>query len=102
MVTYLSLFTLDVSKRTLGRDGIFIPEDQDVLVVTEETVNIFQGAVRGFGVEEVDDWNERGVEDGPNNIKLPMEGLNADGGDFDNYQNRLSRTAVTIGVLLPI
>ena len=75
---------LNVSKRTLGRDGIFILEDEDVLVVTEETVNIFEGAIRGFGVEKVDDWDEGSVEDGPNNIKLPMEGLDADGGDFNN------------------
>ena len=85
VVTYLSLFALDVSKRTLGRDSIFIPEDQDVLVVSEETVNIFESAVRGFGVEEVDDWDERGVEDGPNDVEFPVEGLNADGGDFNDY-----------------
>ena len=93
---------LDVSKRTLGRDSIFIPEDQNVLVVAEETINVFEGAIRSFGVEEVDDWDERGVEDGPNNIKFPMEGLNADRGDLNDYQNQFSMTAVTIGVLLPI
>ena len=102
VVAYLSLFTLDVSKRTLGRDSIFVPEDQDVLVVSEETVNVFQGAVRGFGIEKVDDWNERGVEDGPNDIEFPLEGLDADRGDFNDYQNRFSRTAVTIGALLPM
>ena len=83
-VAYLSLFMLDVSKRTLGRDSIFIFVDQDVLVVSEETVNIFEGAIRGFGVEEVDDWDEGGVEDGPNDIEFPLEGLNADGGDFND------------------
>ena len=75
---------LDISKRTLGRDSIFVLEDQDILVVSEETVNIFEGAVRGFRVEKIDDWDEGGVEDGPDDIKLPMEGLNADGGDFNN------------------
>ena len=102
VVAYLSLFTLDVSKRTLGRDSIFVPEDQDVLVVSEETVNIFQGAVRGFGIEKVDDWNERGVEDGPNDIEFPLEGLNANRGDFNDCKNRFSITAETIGRFLPI
>ena len=84
VAAYLSLFMLDVSKRTLGRYSIFIFENEDVLVISEETVNIFEGAIRGFGVEKVDDRDEGGVEDGPNNIKLPLEGLNADGGDFNN------------------
>ena len=84
MVAHLSLFMLNVSKRTLGRDSIFILKDEDVLVISEETVNIFKGAIRGLGVEKVDNWNEGGVEDGPYNIKLPMEGLDADGGDFNN------------------
>ena len=75
---------LNVSKRTLRRNGIFILEDQYVLVVSEETVNIFESAIRGFGVEKVDDWDKGGVEDGPNDIKLPVEGLNADGGDFND------------------
>ena len=81
---YLSLFMLNVSKRTLGRDSIFILENEDVLVISEEAVNIFEGAIRGLGVEKVDDWNEGGVEDSPYNIKLPLEGLNADGGNFNN------------------
>ena len=102
VVAYLSLFTLDVSKRTLGRDSIFIPEDQDVLVVTEETVNIFQGAVRGFGVEEVDDWDERGVEDGPNDVEFPVKALNADRGDFNDYQTQFSMIAELTSTLLPI
>ena len=75
---------LDVSKRTLGRDSIFILEDQDVLVVSEETVNIFEGAVRGFRVEKVDNRDEGGVKNGPDDIKLPVEGLNADGGNFND------------------
>ena len=84
VAAYFSLFMLNVSKRTLGRDSIFVLENEDVLVISEETVNIFEGTIRGFGVEKVDDWNEGGVKDGPNNIKLPLEGLNADGGDFNN------------------
>lgn len=84
VVAYLSLFMLNVSKRTFGGDSIFILEDEDVLVISEETVNIFEGAIRGLGVEKVDDWNEGGVEDGPYNIKLPLEGLNANGGDFND------------------
>ena len=51
VAAYLSLFMLNVSKRTLGRDSIFIFEDEDVLIISEETVNIFEGAIRGFGVK---------------------------------------------------
>ena len=102
MVTYLSLFTLDVSKRTFGRDSIFVPEYQDVLVISEETVNIFQSAVRGFGVEEVDDRDERGIEDGPNDIEFPVERLNADRGDFNDCKIHFSMIAELISTLLPI
>ena len=84
MAAYLRLFMLNVSKRTLGRDSIFIFEDEDVLIISEETVNIFEGAIRGFGVEKVDYWDEGGIEDGPNNIKFPLKGLDADGSDFNN------------------
>lgn len=84
VASYLGLFMLDVGKRTLGRDRVFILEDEDVPVVTEETVNIFEGAIRGFGVEKVDYWDEGGIEDGPNNIELPLKGLDADGSDFNN------------------
>ena len=84
VAAYFSLFMLNVSKRTLGRDSIFVLENEDVLVISEETVNIFEGAIRSFRVEKVDYWNEGGVKDGPNDIKLPLEGLDADGRDFNN------------------
>ena len=84
VAAYFSLFMLNVCKRTLGRDSIFVLENEDVLVVSEETVNIFEGAIRGFRVEKVDYWNEGGVKDGPDDVKFPVERLDADGRDFNN------------------
>ncbi len=33
----------------------------------------------------VGNGNERGVKDGPDDVKLPMEGLNVDGGNLDDH-----------------
>ena len=54
------------------------------MVLTEETVNVLEGAVGGFGVKEVDNGHEGSVENRPNDIKLPLQGLNPDRGDFDD------------------
>ena len=35
VAAYLGLFMLDVGKRTLGRDSIFVLEDEDILVISE-------------------------------------------------------------------
>ena len=80
---------LDVCSRSFACDGILVAEDEDVLIFAEEAVNVFKFAVGGFGVEaikvysieslddqqedlQVDDGNEGGVEDGPDDVKFPL------------------------------
>ena len=73
----LRLFVLDICQGSLCSDGVFVREDEYVVVFTEEAVDVFEGAVGGFGEEEVDDGNEGGVEDGPDDVEFPVEGLDA-------------------------
>ena len=40
-----SLLMLDISQRTLRKDGVFILEDKDVLVLSEKPINIFESTV---------------------------------------------------------
>lgn len=44
-----------------------------IVVLSEETINVFQGPVGRLGVEEVDDWYKRKVEDGPDYVELPLQ-----------------------------
>ncbi len=37
-----------------------------------------------YGVKEVDDGDKGGVEEGPDDVEFPLQGLDADGCDFDN------------------
>lgn len=57
-----------------------------VLVFAEHAVDVLEFAVRGFGVEEVDDGDEGGVEDGPDDVELPLQGLDAYWGDLDDHE----------------
>ncbi len=41
-----------------------------VLILAEETVHVFQSPICGFGIEEVDNGNERSVEDRPYDVEL--------------------------------
>ena len=36
-------------------------------------------------VEEIDDGDERGVQDCPDNVEFPLQGLNADWSDLDHW-----------------
>ena len=54
------------------------------MVFAEEAIDVFEGAVGGFGVEEVDGGDEGGVEDDPDDVEAPAEGLDADRGDFND------------------
>ena len=42
---------LDICGGALACDGVFVSEDQDVLLLAEEAVDVFEFAVGGFGVE---------------------------------------------------
>ncbi len=37
-----------------------------------------------YGVKEVDDGDKGGVEEGPDDVEFPLQGLDADGCDFDD------------------
>ena len=82
---------LNVPPRPLARNSIFVPENENALVVTEEAVDVLEGAVGGLGVEEVDDGDKGGVEEGPDDVEFPLEGLDAYGGDFDDWKRGSAR-----------
>ena len=75
---------LDVTPRSLWANGFFVPAYNDTMVLTEEAVDILEGAVGGFRVKEVDYWHERGVEYSPDDVESPLESLNTDRSDLDN------------------
>lgn len=81
---YLRLLMFDIRQRPLTRNSVFVSENEDVRVLAEEAVNVFEGSVRCFWIEEVDDWHERGVEEGPNYVEFPVQRLDTDGGDLDD------------------
>lgn len=73
----LDLLVLNVRQWTLRGNGIFVLEDEDVAILAEQAIDVFERAVGGFGVKEVDDWDEGGVENGPDYVELPVEILDA-------------------------
>ena len=56
------------------------------MIFAEETINVFERAVGRFGVEEVDGGDEGGVEDNPDDVEAPAEGLDSDRSDFDDWR----------------
>ena len=70
--SHLLMLIIDVCLRPLGARGILVAENEDVLILTEEPIDVFKFAARGFGVEEVDDGDEGGVEEGPDDVEFPM------------------------------
>lgn len=48
----------------------------------EVFVDVFECATGGFGEEEIYDWYEAEVEDGPDDVEAPAESADSDGGDF--------------------
>lgn len=65
-------------------NSILVSEDEDIMILAEETVHVLEGAVRSLWVEEVDDGEEGSVEDDPDDVEFPAEGLDTDGGNFDD------------------
>lgn len=61
---------LNVLGRTVKLDGQLVSVNEDARAGFEEAVNIFQGAVRGFGVEEVGNGYESEANDCPDDPKL--------------------------------
>jgi hypothetical protein len=61
-----------------------ISEHKDVVVLHEVSVDIFQRSACRLGIEQVDERYEGAVEHGPDDVELPVEGVDADWGDFDH------------------
>ena len=55
------------------------------MILAEHAIDVFEGAVCSFRVEEVDGGDEGEVEDGPDDVEFPVEALDAYGCDFDDY-----------------
>ena len=82
----LPLFMLDVRLRPLALPSIRVRVHKDILVVSEESVDIFKSSVGGFRVEEIDDGDETEIEDGPDDIELPMQALDPNRRDLDDHE----------------
>lgn len=65
---------------------VLVPEDENLRVLPEEPINVLQGPTCRLRVEEVDNRHESSVENRPDDVEPPMQGLNADWGDFDHHE----------------
>ena len=59
-----------------------------ILVFTEHAIDVLERAVGSLGVEQVYDGDEGEIEDGPDDVELPAEVLDAYGGDLDDYKRQ--------------
>jgi hypothetical protein len=104
MAADLGLFVLDVLGRSFCGSGSLenqcqqlcshvvtlmvtthlVFEHEDVVVLHEISVDIFQSPASSFWVEQVDERYESTVEYCPDDVELPVERVDADWGDFDN------------------
>lgn len=83
---HLILIMFHILQRPLLANGVLIPKHEDFRIIPEQPIDILERAVGRFRVEEIDDGHERGVEDGPDDVEFPLQGLDADGCDFDNHE----------------
>lgn len=70
---------------TLARRSFFVEANDHVLIQCKVTINIFQPAICRFGIEQVNDRDKKCVQNGPDDIKLPANIVDADWGDKYNY-----------------
>jgi hypothetical protein len=81
---HLLNFLLCIPLRPLRRNGIRVLENENILILGEEAIEIFESAVRGFRVEKVDYGDKGGIEDGPDDVEFPLQRIDPDWGDFDD------------------
>ena len=74
--------------RTFGTPAIthLVFEHEDVVVLHEISVDVFQRSARGLRVEQVDERYKCAVKHGPDDVEFPVERINADGSDFDHNE----------------
>ena len=90
---------VDVGLRAARRDGVLVAVDEDVVVLAEEAVDVLERARGRLRVEEVDDGQEGEVEDGPDDVEAPAQGLDADGRDLDDCESRSAGFGLETGIL---
>jgi hypothetical protein len=61
-----------------------IPEHEDIVVLHEVSVDVFQRPACSFWVEQVYERHKCAVEHCPDDVELPVERIDADWGDFDH------------------
>jgi hypothetical protein len=89
VTAYLALLVLDVLSGTLRRccdlgvlsaNGIVLADDQmtylvleheDIVMLHEVPVDILESATCGLWIEEIYEWHEGSVEDGPDDVEFP-------------------------------
>ena len=67
-----------------SRVAYLVLEHKDVVMVHEVSVDILERAACCFGIEEINQWYECSIEDGPDDVELPAEGADADWCDFQD------------------
>ena len=72
------------------------------MVLTVEAIDVLEGSVCGLRVEEVDDGQEGEVEDDPDDVEAPAEGLDADGSDFDDCEVRRGSAYIYILIRMTV
>lgn len=53
-----------------------------------------------YGIKEVDDGDKGGVEEGPDDVEFPLQGLDAYGCDFDDFDAAEEELALLIPISL--
>lgn len=82
---HLTIFLFNIPQWSRRLRSLFILVHQNILstrVRAEVFVDVFECAAGGFGEEEIYDWYEAEVEDGPDDVEAPAESADSDGGDF--------------------
>lgn len=96
--THDLVLEINVLLWSLAAGGILILVDKDVMVLTEETIDILKSTTGSFRVKEIYNRDERGVEDSPDDIELPAKGANSNWGDFHNL--KIVSTEIKIDISL--
>lgn len=76
---------LHILQRPFLADRILVPEDDNLRVLPKESINVLQRLACRLGIQKVHDRDESSVEDSPDDVEPPMQGLNADRCNFDHH-----------------
>lgn len=74
---HLPLVMFDISSWSTRRDCVLVPEYQNALVVTKESVDVFEASLGCFRVQEIYDGHKGEVENSPDYVEFPLQTLNA-------------------------